>query len=181
MIIAVGSTNIVKIDAVESAFKRVFPDTPIRAIGREVVSFVRHQPFYDGECITGARHRAHQALLKDTEADFAVGIESGICRAGYWWFERGWVTVVRKDLAEGIASTASCIIPDEVAESLRSNPDDGLGSLLDRRLNRTDVKCAEGYIGVVTNSILTRSSLYVDAVILACVPFINTPFFKAKE
>ncbi len=180
MIIAVGSTNIVKIEAVESAFKKVFPDMLIRAIGRQVVSSVRHQPFGDNECIKGARHRAHQALLMDGEADFAVGIESGICRTGYFWFERGWVMVVRKDRAEGIASTASCMIPHDIVSELQVNLDDGLGSLLDRRLGRKDVKRAEGYIGVVTNKILTRSSLYVDAVILACVPFINTPFFKAE-
>lgn len=178
MIIAVGSTNIVKIGAVKSAFQKIFSsEKEIRSIGMLVNSGVRRQPFGDSECIGGARNRACAALQLQPDAEFAVGLESGICSADDVWFDRGWVVVKKRGGEESIGSTASLIIPNGIVRELQANADDGLGSLLDRRLGRKDIKRAEGYTGVATHKNLTRLSLYIDAVILACAPFTNAGFF----
>ena len=183
MLIAVGSTNILKIEAAQRAFQKILPqESEIRSIGIGVDSGVRRQPFGDRECIRGARNRAYGAAEARLEIQYGIGLESGICEAYEFWFNRGWAVVYEKKTQKfGIASTSSLILPFSIVYALQENPLDGLGSLLDRMLGRTGIKYEEGYTGIVTGKLCDRKSGYVEAIILACAPFINPGFFEMAD
>ena len=63
MKVAIGSTNPVKIAAVKSAFKKVWPNKKFTFKGIKVNSGVSHQPMSDIESIKGAGNRAKKAAL----------------------------------------------------------------------------------------------------------------------
>ena len=74
-LIAVGSTNRVKIGAVREVLRSLAPDA--RVEGVDVPSGVADQPFGDEETIRGAQARARGALAA-LAADLGVGIEGGV-------------------------------------------------------------------------------------------------------
>jgi non-canonical (house-cleaning) NTP pyrophosphatase len=74
-LVAVGSTNPVKIPAVRAVISRVAPGAKVE--GRPVASTVWDQPWGDEETARGARARAiaaHQAF----GADLGIGMEGGL-------------------------------------------------------------------------------------------------------
>jgi len=86
LIIAVGTKNPCKIDAVRDAFTRIIsttsPSTKLVIKSYSVPSGVSDQPTTDEETRRGARNRAQGAAEKAIEegdpCDFAVGLEGGI-------------------------------------------------------------------------------------------------------
>ena len=93
--VAVGSLNPVKIEAVKLAFEAVWPEKVFAVEGTSVESGVSSQPLSDAESIKGARARAKKSLKK-LGADFGVGLEGGLHKTGNTWFDCGWVVVVSK-------------------------------------------------------------------------------------
>ena len=77
MIIAVGSENKVKLEAVKRGFENA-GYTDITIIGKNVPSGIPEQPFGHEETLTGARNRARNTLTHFPDADLIIGIESGV-------------------------------------------------------------------------------------------------------
>ncbi len=80
MIINVGSTNPVKVDAVREVLSEYdeFVDAKVNAI--KVSSEVREQPRSLEEMILGATNRAKNAF---SNCQYSVGIESGVAKVPY--------------------------------------------------------------------------------------------------
>ncbi|MFW6097594.1 MAG: DUF84 family protein, partial [Chloroflexota bacterium] len=74
MLVAVGSTNPAKLEAVREAVVQVWSQAEVRGVA--VASGVSEMPMSDEECLTGARNRA-QAARMALEADVGVGLEGG--------------------------------------------------------------------------------------------------------
>src|SRR5688500_7058810 len=74
-LIAVASTNRVKIEAALTGFRRMFPNDHYEAVGVTALSGVSDQPMTDDETLRGAVERAKQARQVRPDADFWVGIE----------------------------------------------------------------------------------------------------------
>lgn len=181
MKIMVGSLNPAKIGAVRDAFKRAYPSLILRVNGTNVSSNVPSQPKGDVQCISGARNRARVAFVGVSGADFAVGIESGICIASYGgvsegWFDRTWVVVRDKDGKEGIGSSISFRVSNTIANELRTR-DIGLGRIMNARSGKKDISKAEGYSGIATGGILYRREITRDAIIAALAVFLNPDLF----
>ncbi|MGZ4903710.1 MAG: inosine/xanthosine triphosphatase [Halobacteriota archaeon] len=75
MKIVVGSSNPAKKEAVSNVFRRVFDG--VQVIMRHVDSGVPAQP-RDNDVVLGARQRAERSLTAIKNAQFGVGIESGL-------------------------------------------------------------------------------------------------------
>jgi len=182
MIIAVGSGNNAKVEAVRSACTLLF-GVKVKIVSCAVESGVRRQPFGDEECIRGAYLRSSRAFVRYPDADYGIGVENGICCSGteqsyQEYYDRGWVVVQQKGGKRSQASTVSLFIPQPVAQYLRSHPDDGLGRLLNCMYDRTDVAIEEGYTGLVTDNVLDRTMVLTQAVICAFAPFVQSSFFE---
>ena len=77
MLIAVGSENKIKLDAVRRGFEQA-GFTDITVVGFNALSDVAEQPFGKDETLAGAKNRATATLTHFKDADIIVGIESGI-------------------------------------------------------------------------------------------------------
>lgn len=174
MRIAVGSLNPVKIAAASAGFAAVWPGEDWRCDGCLVRSGVPDQTMSNIENIRGARNRA--VLARDAlQADYGVGIESGLERIDGIWFSNGWVVIVDGTGAEGISSSMIRPVPLPSMELVRQGLE--LGAANDVVFGKTNSKQANGLIGLLTNDILTREGVFRDAVIGALARFLHPELF----
>lgn len=174
MKVAIGSTNPVKIKAVEDAFKKVWPSKRFKFISIEVNSGVSSQPMSDLESIRGARNRAKR-VLKSSGADFSVGLEGGLQKIGKDWFDSGWIVVLSKEGEEGIGSSIKMRTPSKMIEHIKSGLE--LGEVDDLLFGVSNSKQKEGHFGLMTKNKINRAKAYRDAVISALARFINPAIF----
>ncbi|MDQ3657902.1 MAG: inosine/xanthosine triphosphatase [Chloroflexota bacterium] len=174
MRIAVGSLNPVKIAAAAAGFTAVWPEEDWRCDGCLVRSGVPDQPMSNTESIRGARNRAVLARAA-LQADYGVGIESGLEEIDGIWFSTGWVVIVDNQGAEGISSSMLRPVPLPSMGLVHKGLE--LGAANDIVFGKTNSKQANGLIGRLTNDVLTREGVFRDAVIGALARFLHPALF----
>ncbi|ELY71415.1 inosine/xanthosine triphosphatase [Natrinema versiforme] len=167
MELAVGSTNPVKIDAVERTLERYEPT--VTAV--DVDSGVSEQPRSLEETVSGAENRARRALAA-TEADYGVGLEGGVVRLGATpkLSLIMWGAVTDGDrLERGGGPTLR--LPDRVAERVADGAE--LGPVMDDLLGTENVAEAEGAAGALTDGLTSRTQALGEAVAASFGPFVT--------
>ncbi len=176
--IAVGSKNPAKIEAVLNAFQTVWPEDHWVIEGYDVPSGVSDQPMSDQEAIRGAVERAG-AALKMCDADFSVGVESGLQKVGSAHFGCGWIFIIDKTGKWGIGSSARVIIPEKMMDIVKTGKE--CGDATDILFGVENSKQNNGYFGLVSNDTVTRASAYTHGVIFALAPFLHEDLFEMKS
>lgn len=170
MKIIVASQNPVKIETTRLGFSRMFPDEVLDISGVSVPSNVPDQPKGD-EVLTGAINRAENASKISVDADFWVGIEGGIDDDGQDMNTFAWIVIKAKNGKMGKGSTGKFFLPKKVAKLIRQGKE--LGEADDIVFGLKNSKQANGAVGILTGNVLTRTTFYENAVILALIPFKN--------
>ena len=171
--VIVASLNPAKINAVKSAFEATFPKQAFNFSGISVDSGVADQPMSNQETHTGALNRVVNAKAEHPNADFYVGLEAGI--EGSVTF--AWM-VVESQTQRGESRSASLMLPPVVIEKLQHANE--LGDVMDEVFGTENIKQKGGAISLLTHDLLTRSSVYHQALILALIPFANPEHFPAN-
>ncbi|MFN2190521.1 MAG: inosine/xanthosine triphosphatase [Candidatus Promineifilaceae bacterium] len=171
-LVAVGSTNPVKVGAVKSVIGMVRPDAQILSF--EVDSGVSSMPMNDRECITGARNRALGALSM-VDADLGIGLEGGVNKQPEGLMLLGWVVAVHKDGRQGVGGGARLLLPEHIAQRIMNGEE--LGPVMDELLGQSNVKQRGGAVGALTNGIVLRKQTFEMAVAYALAPFISPGFY----
>jgi inosine/xanthosine triphosphatase len=174
MIVAVGSNNIVKIEAVKNAFSNAFKSNP-EIVSVEVESGVPPQPF-NNELLIGAKNRAVGALHKVSGAEFGVGIEGGGLDISGRFFVSTFVCIVRKDGVESFGMTGSFMVPKTVEKRMKSGEE--LGDVMDTIVGKKDTKRGIGAIGYYTKGLMTRSDYLEHGVLMALVRFVGDDLWQ---
>ena len=172
--VAVASANPVKVKAVQEAFEVMFPQGRFVVEGVAVISSVRAQPWSDGETLLGAFSRVEALQQQCPAADVFVGIEGGVEEVGGQVASFGWV-VVQLAIHRSKAKTGTFFLPRAVATLLKQGYE--LGDADDVVFGTANSKQGLGAIGLLTGGVLTRTTLYRDAVIAALVPFRNPELY----
>jgi inosine/xanthosine triphosphatase len=168
MLIAIGSTNPVKIAAVEEAARYYWVDASCRAI--EVDTGVSAMPMSDEETVLGARNRAEHA--RDClGADIGIGLEGGAMETPWGLFLTNWVVAIGAGGKIGYGSSTRMRLPNEVAEALRCGAE--LGPTMDRITGRVKSNHSNGAIGHFTHDLVLRKDAFLHAVAYALVIFVN--------
>ncbi|PJC85017.1 non-canonical purine NTP phosphatase [Vibrio sp. HA2012] len=168
--VIVASLNPAKIKAVTSAFQAVFPEQNFIFEGVSVPSEVADQPLSDEETKQGALNRVRNARKAIPDAMFYVGLEAGNeHNVTFAWM------VIEAEKRRGESRSASLMLPPHVVESVHRGKE--LGDVMDEEFGTDNIKQKGGAIGLLTNHILTRSSVYHQALILALIPFTNPDHF----
>lgn len=169
--ISVASQNPVKQRASLAAFQRVFPEGAFSVRGIDVESGVSNQPMSKSETLQGAVNRAANARAAQPESDYWIGIEGGIEQTPLGMSCFAWVQVLGRDGRVGCGQTAVFFLPREVAELVHDGLE--LGEADDKVFGRVNSKQGNGAIGLLTDDAVNREAYYVQAVIMALVPFKN--------
>ncbi|OGD83021.1 hypothetical protein A2572_01005 [Candidatus Collierbacteria bacterium RIFOXYD1_FULL_40_9] len=165
----VGSINPVKELAVKSAFQKTLPQYEAMVHGLAVPSGVRAQPMTDAETLLGAKNRLANLTQFATSADFWVGIEGGVEVVGRQIESFAWVVVKSKEGVYGKSRTATFTLPSQVSELVLKGME--LGDADDLVFGQSNSKRTNGSVGIMTGDIITRTTYYEHALILALIPF----------
>jgi inosine/xanthosine triphosphatase len=164
--VIVASLNPAKIKAVESAFVAVFPQHKFEFIGVSVDSGVSDQPMSNVETKLGAQNRVTNAKHALPNADYYVGMEAGIeDNATFAWM------LIESGQHHGESRSSSLMLPPKVLSLIEQGLE--LGDAMDAVYGTTNIKQKGGAIGILTHNLLSRSSVYHQALILALIPFAN--------
>jgi len=169
--VVVASANPVKIEAVQMGFAKMFPDESFGVQGVSAPSEVSNQPMSSDETLNGAMNRANNVSKLVTEADYWIGIEGGVEDANAELEVFAWVVIKASNGKIGKGKTGSFFLPQKIAELVRQGVE--LGEADDIVFGRTNSKQANGAIGILTSDVITRTTYYVPAVIMALIPFKN--------
>lgn len=177
MLIIVASKNQVKINAAEEAFTKMFPGEGIEVQGVGSVSGVSEQPLTNEETLRGARNRAADVRQKFPDAYFWVGIEGGIEDTIDGMAAFAWAAIVSRAGVAGQGKTGTFFLPPAVADLIHQGVE--LGAADDIVFGKTNSKQANGAVGLLTGDLITRTSFYVPAVILATIPLRNPRLYSS--
>lgn len=86
-----------------------------------------------------------------------------------------WIAVRSKNGMIGKGKTGTYYLPEAVAQLIREGKE--LGEADDIVFNRTNSKQSNGSIGILTHNTIDREVHYVNAVILALIPFKNPELY----
>lgn len=168
--VIIASRNPVKIDAVRMAFTAMFPEEDFAFEGVSVPSGVQDQPMDNRETLAGAFNRAGNAKGKFTDADFWIGIEGGVEKAGNDLGAFAWI-VIETLHKTGKARTGTFFLPKKILHLIEEGKE--LGEADDLLFGHTNSKQKNGAVGILTGNAIDRTSLYSQAVVLALIPFKN--------
>lgn len=194
VLVAVGSSNPVKLEAARLAFRAAFGE--VEVMGYDVPSSVPAQPYGDVQTRQGALHRAVAALAahqlaNERAAAFGVGMEGGVeeenvasrhpssplplpsslthCFA--------WMAVVSHREGEksrvGLARSASVALPSRIVALMKGDPPMELGDADDRVFSDLNSKQKGGTVVKLTAGMIDRTEYYVHALKLALAPFLH--------
>lgn len=159
-----ATKNPAKITAIMQAFEGIFGEGSCHIEPVDVESGVPEQPLGSEETRAGARQRVINARAARPDADFWVAIEAGIDEGSTF----SWV-VIERDEKHGEARSASLPLPTAVLEKVMAGAP--LGNVMSDVTGIEQIGRKEGAIGIFTNGVLTRSSVYYQVVLLALSPF----------
>lgn len=153
----------------------MFPGGKFEFEGVSVDSGVSDQPDSDQETFQGALNRANNAYQAAPGADYYVGLEGGIEEKGEEMEAYAWMVVRSPDGKIGKGRTGTFFLPRKMVNLIHEGKE--LGEADDIVFNQTNSKQANGTVGNLTGDVITRSTYYAEAVILALIPFKNPELY----
>jgi inosine/xanthosine triphosphatase len=174
MIIAVGSTNPTKIRPVRTVFKKHFTNVIVKGIS--VASGVSDQPMTDEEMYLGAVTRAKNALKLVKDATYGVGIEGGLHKYSYGWFERSLIVIVNKKGEIGVGSSGGLALPSRIIKHIHEGKN--LEEAVDELFGTKHVGESIGMFGLMTDKVVTRASGVAHGVAFALARFLHAELYK---
>jgi inosine/xanthosine triphosphatase len=174
MIVAVGSKNKTKIAPVAKIFSKYFHQ--VRVVGVSVPSGVSNQPMDDAEMYRGAFARANKALASVSDAEYGVGIEGGVDKRGYGWFESSLVVIINKQGDIGVGTSGGLVLPDKVIQKIHEGKT--LEQAVDELFGTHEIGEGIGMFGLFTNKVVTRSSGVSHGVAFALARFLHEEVYR---
>jgi inosine/xanthosine triphosphatase len=170
MDVAVGSTNPVKVTAVERTLERYEPT--VTAVN--VDSGVPEQPWSIAETVAGAETRATRAL-EETDATYGVGLEGGVARLeGVPGLSLIMWSVSTDGERTERGSGPTLRLPDRIARRLEAGEE--LGPVMDDVLGRKGIAESDGAAGVLTNGLTDRTRALGEAVACSVGPLLSEQY-----
>ena len=169
MLIAVGSTNPTKLKPVRSVFRKYFKNVVVKGVS--VLSGVADQPTSDDEMYQGALARAKGALEAHKNADYGVGIEGGVHKYSYGWFERSLIVIVNRKGEIGIGASGGLALPNSVINRIHKGKT--LEEAVDELFGTKQIGKGIGMFGIFTKGVVTRTSGVKHGVAFALARFLH--------
>jgi inosine/xanthosine triphosphatase len=171
--IAVGSTNPIKIAAVQAVTSRALPQAEV--IGLDIASGISEQPWGDEQTRKGALNRARSALAA-AGTDFGVGLEGGVLETEMGLMTCAWCVIVDRDGHIGVGGGVHMLLPPLVAQALQNGGE--LGPAMDRLTGQHNTKQAQGAVGILTGGLSDRQAAYAQLVTMALGPFLKAEYYR---
>ncbi len=169
MRVVLASTNPVKRRAVKRALACLFPEEDHEVVGVAVPP--GPPPYTEQAILEAARHRVRRARAQAPQGDFWVGIEAGVhpTPLGPWWMT-AWVVVEDTEGRTSPARAGAFPLPPSLVEHLKKGRPLGEAFAF-WRPHEEARRRAQGLVGLLSDGRFSREELYVQAVMLAFLPW----------
>ncbi|ADZ91479.1 inosine/xanthosine triphosphatase [Marinomonas mediterranea] len=181
--VLVGSKNPVKVGAAYKAFSNAFPDHAIHCEGVNAPSKVADQPMTEKETRIGAENRTAYCEQSDSADDYHyyVAMEGGVDKFAEGPSTFAYVSIRGKHgdnwpSRHSVGRSANLPLPQRIFDRLKAGEE--LGHVMDDVFNQTNIKQKGGAIGLLTNHLATRESIYIDAITLALAPYFHPEHYQ---
>ncbi len=165
MLIAIGSLNRVKIEAVREAFEEFYDDVEIRAFDAK---YHIEQPLSIEDTVNGAIHRA-KAASEYFKADYGVGVEAGIINVFDYHLNIQVAAIMHDGITLGFGPAFQ--LPKEVERLVLRGFE--IDKVVERLYNIKDIGEKGGIIELMSGGRINRKMLISYAVKMALVKIIN--------
>ena len=173
MIVAVGSKNPAKLEGVRRAFSGYFQELEFRPV--DSASIARAQPLGLDQMIDGAISRAKFALAK-AEADYGVGVEAGIFRAGSVYFDHQQAAITDASGKVSLGHSAGYMLPKGAVERMIGEGKE-LEQLAEGLTGVLGVGDKGGLVHYLTRGRMSRADLTEQCVMTALAPWLHRGFY----
>ncbi len=176
MIIAVGSTNEVKLKAVERCFRKFFGEVVVEGISVKVPP----QPIGFRETLRGALLRAKEAL---GGGDYGVGIEAGLIKmphsiSGY--VDQHICAIADRGGQVTLGFSMAFEFPIRVVKRILGGEAEEAEEVMEEISGVERIGDRYGAIGYLTRRLVDRVNLCEQAVVSALIPRINSSLYQAR-
>ena len=179
MIVAVGTSNPVKVRAVQNVFSRFFIVTVVM---KRVSSKVPPQPIGLEATIEGAISRARGALNADPNAELGVGIEAGIIsvpRTISGYMDQQFAAIVDRSGRMTLGGGPSFEYPQFLVKRVLDEQIE-VNKVMAELTGESFLGHKEGAIGYFSKGVLDRTALTELAVLMALIPRLNEDLYFNK-
>jgi inosine/xanthosine triphosphatase len=171
MLIAVGTSNMVKVQAVKEAFDHFYNDVRVMNVA---ISNLTPQPIALSGTVNGAVKRARTALEKINDTEFGVGIEAGLMEIPdiKTYLNVQFAAIIDRNERITVGSSAGFQLPSEVTKMVlieRMEVDRAVEFLYGIK----DIGEKRGIIDLMTKGAVSRKELITNALIMAIAPRIS--------
>ncbi len=174
--IIVASENPVKINAAKEGFKLMFPKKEFQISGVPAKSGVGKQPMTNWQTISGALNRVNYVSQIHPQADYWIGIEGGVEEIKAEMEVFAWVVIKNKLGKISKGKTGTFTLPEKIVKLVKSGIE--LGEADDLVFSQKNSKQKSGAVGLLTGNVIDRTRYYLEAVILALIPFKNKKLYN---
>lgn len=184
MTLALGSTNPIKIEALEEVI-REYPDlSQATVVPYAVSSDVSEQPLSLEEMIRGAKNRAKKAFYANHRSTYGFGIESGLFEApgAQSGFLEASICAIYDGSNHFIGLSCGFEVPPQILELVLQKKMD-LSQACHHSGVTSDPKlgAGEGLIGLLTKGRIDRKKYTKQCITTALIQLENARFYTAKR
>ena len=176
MKVLIGTNNKGKVEGAKQAFEKFYNN--VEVIGIPISSDVSDEPVND-EIYIGASNRVNNLVKyaeeNNIEADFFIGVESGITNKLGKWCIIPIAVIKDKNGFESFGTGSAFPVPDKYVEEIIKTD---LGKVMDKIFKGNGFKNEKGGIAHLTNDVITRYDLTREAFIMALTQFINGEIWR---
>jgi inosine/xanthosine triphosphatase len=169
MEIAIGTTNKAKIQSVQAIVNQYFEKVTFTYF--KAPSQVSDQPITTEETRLGAINRAKNTSIA-TGAMLSFGLEGGVTEIDGDMYICNWGALTLADGTTFTAAGAQIILPEEIAQEIRAGKE--LGPIMERYTQRLDIRQGAGAVGIFTQGIVTRQTMFEHIVALLIGQYLFT-------
>lgn len=174
LVIAVGSSNPVKIKGIKKAFSHYIREFKLYSIS--VDNCVGSQPWGYGEIFKGAWCRSINALKKIDGADYGVGLEAGVVRHGDRYYILQVCCIISSDGDSAFGLSPGFEAPKEVVEPIIKGIFDELEGAVESITEAKRVGEREGLVGIMSKGLVKRVDLSYYATLMALIRLFRRSF-----
>jgi len=169
--VLIGTKNPGKVQGAKEAFDKFYKN--VEVTGVPVQSNVSDEPV-DKEIYQGAKNRVDNLIKyaneSKIEADFFVGIESGITNLLGKWVIINIAVIKDKNGYESWGTAPAFPVPDKYVNDIIEKD---LGTVMDEIFNKNGIKNGKGGISFLTKDEISRIDITREAFIMALTQFTN--------
>lgn len=120
MILVIGTKSQRKIETVKKMVQRFIGKTSFDLIAFDVPSNVSETP-WNKETYNGSRNRANSCHEKYHDADYAIGIESGLAERYGQIYEEAWCCIIDKNGQEFYGYSSGLKVPEYILRKMNEH------------------------------------------------------------